>query len=96
VVQGKDFDLLGESKILDRKVEKIKDYTYETITAQITLTNRKDEDVTIEVLDNIYGDFQILSSTHPYEKIDEDTIRFIVKVSKNSTYNITYSYKVKK
>ncbi|HOL39377.1 MAG: hypothetical protein WBH76_00165 [Dictyoglomaceae bacterium] len=96
VVQGKDFDLLGESKILDRKVEKIKDYTYETVTAQITLTNRKNEDVTIEVLDHIYGDFQILSSTHPYEKIDENTIRFIVKVSKDSTYTITYSYKVKK
>lgn len=57
---------------------------------RIELRNHKDETVEIQVVESLYGDYEILQSSHEYTKIDANTVSFVVEVPANSQVDVTY------
>jgi hypothetical protein len=90
---GEAFDILADE--VQKENTKIADNVYEQ-EYEITLKNRKDEDVTVEVDRTLGNYWKILSSSLPYEKKDAQNIIFKVPVKKNSEtkldFKVRYSY----
>ena len=57
---------------------------------EISLRNRKDEDVTVTVREPVGGDFKLLASSLPGKKIDAGTLEFEVPVPKGQEVKLTY------
>ncbi|MBC7328774.1 hypothetical protein H5T88_00270 [bacterium] len=89
---GDAFDLKGERKRVD--YIQIADGVFE-YEMEISLRNHKEEDVEIIDVEKLTGDWQILKSSHPYEKKDFQTIEFKVKVPANGEVKINYRARVK-
>jgi len=90
---GDAFDVLAEEVQTDYK--KITDRVYEQ-EWEITLKNRKKEDIVVEVEKNIGNFWEVLNSTHAYEKKDASSLRFKVPVGKDNEtklkFRIRYNY----
>lgn len=91
---GKAFDLVAERKQTDFKI--IANNVYES-TWEVTLRNHKKEDVTIGVLENmaLFGEWEVLSSTHPFEKKDVSTIKFNIPVPKDGEVKLIYQIRIR-
>jgi len=89
---GDAFDLKGERKRVD--YEQISEGVFE-YEMEISLRNHKEEDVEIIDVEKLPGDWEILKSSHPYEKKDFQTIEFRVKVPANGEVKINYRARVK-
>jgi len=89
---GDAFDVVGERKRTDYK--QISDRVYEE-TYEITVRNRKDTDVNVWVVEHFWGEWQILSHSHPYNKLDARTIEFPIKIERNSAMKVTYTVRTK-
>lgn len=88
---GEAFDILAERVQTDYK--KITSKLHESAW-EITLRNHKEEDITVGILEPLLGNWQILSSSHPYKKVDAFTIRFDLAVAKGEEVKVTYRVKV--
>ncbi len=88
---GKAFDVVCERRQTD--FERISDKTYET-EWEIAFRNHKKEDVKISLIEPLFGDWEIIKSTHNYEKIDAQTIHFDVTVPTGKEVKITYRVRV--
>ncbi len=89
---GNAFDIKGERKILSH--EKISHQVYKD-TYEIKIKNFKNEDIVVEVIERLYGTWEITEKTHDYEKLDAYTIKFPVKVKKNGEELIKYTVMTK-
>jgi hypothetical protein len=89
---GEAFDLVGERVQKDWK--KIGGYLYE-IEWEITLRNHKKEAVTVEVIEPMPGDWEILRSTHPHEKLQAFTARWKIPVPKEGATTLGYRARVR-
>jgi hypothetical protein len=89
---GDAFDVVCERKETDYK--KLASNLYE-MEYEITLRNHKDVPVTVEVLEPIGGDWEIVSSTFPSKKLDARSVGFDVPVAKDGTSKLTYRVRVK-
>jgi len=93
---GSAFDVVGERKQLDFKV----DPTRKTMTEEIEvrLRNQKKEAVTVQVKENLYRwvNWEIAARTHSFTKEDARTIVFPVKIAAGSEavvrYTVQYSW----
>jgi hypothetical protein len=88
---GEAFDVTAERLQTD----------YRQITTQlheseweIKLRNHKDRQVTVGIVEPLYGSWEVVSKTHPYTKVDSHTIRFDVKVPKDQEVKVKYRVKV--
>ncbi len=88
---GKAFDLVAERVRQDYR--RVSDRVHQT-TWEITLRNRKEEAVTIELLERVGGDWQILRSSVPHEKLSAQAIRFAVDVPADDEAVLTYTVQV--
>jgi len=90
---GDAFDILAEETQTDHK--KISNKVFED-TYKITLKNRKEENVAVQVDRRLGLNWEILKSSLPFKKDDARNISFQVPVKKNSetelTYTVRYSY----
>ena len=90
---GNAFDVLAEESQTDHK--KISDKVYED-SYKITLKNRKQENIVVEVERNLGLNWEILNSNIKYTKKNAQTIVFHVPVNQDSetklTYTVRYSY----
>jgi hypothetical protein len=57
--------------------------------------NHKKEAVTVEVVEPVPGDWEVLRSTLPHEKVDAFTMRFRVPVPKDGEAKLTYRVRVR-
>ncbi len=87
IKMGEAFDVVGERTQTDWK--KIARNVYET-GWEISIRNHKEEDTEVQIIEPIPGDWTILSSSHPYEKIEAHTLKYTVKVPKDKEVKITY------
>lgn len=88
---GRAFDLLAEKKQVGyRKLKKGYEADYE-----VTLTNRSDKPVTIDVLDHPYGEWELLGSNYQPEESRGRRLRFSVAVPSKAESVLTYSIKKK-
>jgi hypothetical protein len=88
---GNAFDIVAERKQTDyqtfgRAIE---------MAFEISLRNRKNEPITIEVNEPIYGDWTMLESSHKYEKTAAFAARFNVPVAANSETLLKYRVRVR-
>ena len=87
---GSAFDIVGERKQTDFKVDHRRKYMDETY--EITLRNHKDEAVDIIIKEPLYrsANWKLYNQTHDYEKIDAQNIKFTVTVPKDGTKTLSY------
>ena len=87
VYLGNAFDIVGERKVVER--ERITDRVREE-QVEIKLRNHKESDITVVVIEHLYGDWKIIHSSQEYRKKDARTIEFDVPVAKDTESTVTY------
>jgi hypothetical protein len=84
---GEAFDVVGERVQTDYK--RLGDNLFE-VAFEVSLRNHKDENINVLVEEPIPGDWEMLSNTHPYEKVSARLIRFDVPVPKDQEVKVKY------
>jgi hypothetical protein len=88
---GDAFDIVGERVQTNFRAEYDEDWMEESY--EITLRNHKDEDVEVRVVEHMFrwSEWQILESSHEYDKMDAQTIEFRVPVEADGETVVTYT-----
>ncbi|HEY5974387.1 MAG TPA: DUF4139 domain-containing protein [Geobacteraceae bacterium] len=89
---GEAFDLVATRKQTDWR--KLANDSYEA-AFQITIRNHKKEAVTVRVLEPVPGDWQMVDSSHPHDKVESATAQFLVPVAKDGEAKLTYRVKMR-
>ncbi|MFH0984822.1 MAG: hypothetical protein V1882_04735 [Candidatus Omnitrophota bacterium] len=89
---GKAFDVVAERVQMDYK--HISNHMHET-EWEVTIRNHKAEAVVVGVLEPLYSDWKVLTSSHTYKKVDANTLRFDVSVGKDAEVVVRYRIQVK-
>jgi hypothetical protein len=92
IKMGEAFDVVGERVQKDWK--RIGSNLYE-VEWEITLRNHKKEAVTVEVIEPMPGDWEILRSTQPHEKLEAFTARWKIPVPKEGAATLGYRTRVR-
>ncbi len=92
IKMGESFDVVGDRRQMDYDV--IGDCASES-EWKVQLRNHKDEEVEVEIMEPIGADWQVLTSSHPYEKLDAHTFKFTVKVPARGETTVTYRVRVR-
>ena len=61
----------------------------------VELRNHKDEDVEVDVVEPVGGDWTILNASHEWERLDSGTFRFQVDVPARGETTIEYRVRVR-
>jgi hypothetical protein len=61
---------------------------------EITLRNHKETDVKVGIVEPLFGNWEIVSNTHSYKKVDAFTVRFDVGVPKDGEVKVKYRVQV--
>jgi len=88
---GEAFDIAVERSQTDFKQLTSKQYESEW---EITLRNHKDEDITVQLIEPLFGTWQVLPGAPKYTKLDANTIRFDVAVPKDKEVKVKYRVRV--
>lgn len=88
---GDAFDIVAERKQMD--YQNIGTRAIET-EWEVTLRNRKEEDITVTVIEPVWGEWSVMSSSHTYEKLDANNIKFSIPVAKDGETKLTYRVRV--
>lgn len=91
IKMGDAFDLVAERKQTEWK--KISWDTYE-VAFEVSLWNHKETSATISVVEPIPGDWEILKTTHDYQKVEAHTVQFDVSVGKDKEVKLQYRVRV--
>jgi hypothetical protein len=92
VKMGEAFDVVGKRKQTDyKRVAR----TVTEVAWEITLHNYKEEGVTVRVDELVPGEWEVLTASHQYEKVDAHTLRFDVPVPKAGEVTITYRVRIR-
>jgi hypothetical protein len=89
---GEAFDVVGDRRQMEYNV--ISGCVAES-EWEVTLRNHKDEDAEIDVVEPVGGDWTILSSSHPYTKLDAHTFTYRVGVAANGEVKVRYRVRVR-
>lgn len=89
---GEAFDIVAERKQTDWK--KIARNVYET-SFEITVRNHKEESVTVTLEEPVPGDWEMLSNSVPFKKLDAGQVQFELPVAKNGTATLQYRLRIK-
>src|SRR5438876_10883024 len=92
IKMGNAFDVVGERVQKDWK--KIGPSLYE-VEWEISLRNHKKEPITVEVIEPVPGDWEVLRSTLPHDKVEAFTMRFRVPVAKDGETKLNYRVRVR-
>ena len=88
---GQAFDVVAERVQTDYR--RITSRLHES-EWQISLRNHKEEAVSVGVIEPLYGNWSVISSSHSYQKIDAFTIRFDLKVLPDGEEKLKYRIRV--
>jgi hypothetical protein len=92
IKMGNAFDIVGERTQKDWR--KLGSNLFE-VEWEISLRNHKTEDQTVTVIEPVPGDWQVLTSTHRYEKIESHTLKYEIPVPKEGAAKLTYRVRIK-
>jgi hypothetical protein len=92
IKMGEAFDVVGDRVQKDWK--RIGSNLYE-VEWEITLRNHKKEGVTVEVIEPMPGDWEMVRATHPHDKIQASTARFAIAVPKEGATTLAYRVRVR-
>lgn len=88
---GEAFDVVAERIQTDYKQISTRLHESEW---ELKIRNRKNNEVTVGIVEPLFGNWQVVSNTHPYKKVDAHTIRFDVKVPKDQEVKVKYRVRV--
>ena len=88
---GEAFDVVAERIQTDYKQVTTRLHESEW---EVTLRNHKDNDITVGIIEPLYGNWQVISNSHPYKKLDAFTVRFDVPVVKDGETKVRYRVRV--
>jgi len=89
---GEAFDVKGKREVLDRR-SKTDRYHEEDI--RITLANRKDEAVEVEVIQNIgHRNWKVQNASYPFVKVDASRVKFTIPIPANKEAGLTYTSRI--
>jgi hypothetical protein len=88
---GNAFDVVGERKQTDFKIESGRKWISETF--EIKVRNHKKEDITVRVKEPLFraANWKIVEKSHDYTKLDSQTIAFDVPVPADKETVVTYT-----
>jgi hypothetical protein len=89
---GEAFDVVGEKTQTEYKHL---GYNLYEVAFEVSLRNHKKEDIKVFVEEPIPGDWEMLSNTHPYEKLSAHSLRFNVPVEKDKEVKVKYRVRFK-
>jgi len=89
---GEAFDVVAEK--IQTEYKHLGYNLYE-VAFEVNLRNHKKEDIKVLVEEPIPGDWEMLSNTHPYEKLQANLIRFNVPVVKDQEVKVKYRIRFK-
>ena len=89
---GEAFDVVAEK--IQTEYKHLGYNLYE-VAFEVSLRNHKKEDIKVLVEEPIPGDWEMLSNTHPYEKLSAHLIRFNVPVEKDKEVKVKYRIRFK-
>ena len=92
VTMGNAFDIVAERRQTDYR--KLADNLYED-AFEVTLRNHKDAAVTVQVRDQLGGDWEMLANSHPFVKLSASGVAFAVPVPANGQAVLTYRVRVR-
>jgi hypothetical protein len=92
IKMGDAFDIVGERT--QKEWRKLGSALYE-VEWEIALRNHKKEDQTVTVVEPVPGDWQVMTSTHAWEKPQAHTLRFQVPVPKEGVSKVVYRVRLK-
>jgi hypothetical protein len=84
---GEAFDVVGERIQTDYK--RLGSNLFE-VAFEVSLRNHKKEDIKVLVEEPIPGDWEMLSNSHPFEKLQAHLTRFDVPVAKDKEVKVKY------
>jgi len=88
---GEAFDVVAERTQTDYKQITTRLHESEW---EITLRNHKEEAVTVGIIEPLFGNWEVITSSHPYTKVDAFTIRFNVEIPKDGEVKVKYRIRV--
>lgn len=89
---GNAFDIVGER--VQKDFTRIASQVFET-EFEITLRNHKEEDIVVDVVEPMMGDWQIISSSIKHDKPDARTAVFKAEVPADGETVVTYRVRVR-
>jgi len=92
IKMGEAFDVVGERT--QRDWRKIAVGVYET-EWDVQIRNHKKEDVEVTIIEPVPGDWDVLKTSHPYEKIQAHTLQYVVKVPKDGKTTVNYRVRMR-
>ena len=92
IKMGDAFDVVGER--IQRDWKKIGGGVYE-VEWEIKLRNHKEEPITVDVIEPMPGDWEMLRATHPHEKVQAFTAKWNLPVPKDGETKLTYRVRVR-
>jgi len=92
VTMGNAFDVVAERR--QTEYRRLSDNLVED-AFEVTLRNHKESAVTVEVKDEIGGDWEMLANSHPFERLSAFGVSFSVPVPANGEVKLTYRVRVR-
>jgi hypothetical protein len=89
---GDAFDVVGERT--QKEWRKLAANLWE-VEWEIVLRNHKPQEQTVTVIEPVPGDWQVLSSTHAFEKPEAHTLRFSIPVPKDGSARLVYRVRIR-
>ncbi len=89
---GNAFDVVGER--VQKEWRKVSEHAWE-VEWEITLRNHKTADQVVTVIEPVPGDWQVLSSSHRFEKVDSGTLKYEIPVPKEGAVKLQYRVRVR-
>ncbi|MCI0434606.1 MAG: DUF4139 domain-containing protein [Gemmatimonadetes bacterium] len=89
---GEAFDVVGDRRQMEYNV--ISGCVSES-TWEVTVRNHKNERITVDVIEPVGGDWEVLQTSHPFQKLDAHTFAYNVGVPSNGETKIRYRVRVR-
>ena len=88
---GSAFDIICKTRQVDfKQLSK----SLREVTWEIKVSNHKNKDVSVDVIETIRGNWDMINKDHDYEKISANKIKFTVKLKPDEEKSITYTVRV--
>jgi hypothetical protein len=88
-IAGRAFDVIGKRRVLNYDRQR----KSEEASIEIVVTNTRDQDVLVHVIERISGDWVIREESTMYIKDDASTIHFPITVPSGGQETVTYTYR---
>tara|TARA_A100001011_G_scaffold88766_2_gene93172 strand:- start:9075 stop:10421 length:1347 start_codon:yes stop_codon:yes gene_type:complete len=89
LTSGRAFDVIGNRKVLNYDRQR----KSEEAVIEIKVTNARNEDIDVLLIEHINGDWIIKDESLNYQKKDASTVHFPISLNAGETKNVYYTYR---